>query len=91
MLAKVGPNGKPIPIPCICLQNLLLNMKTEFKTDNSKSDLKSFLDRPMRRESWLGKSLLRQISIVSVNGTFVNKFSISNEVMKYMSQRLESP
>ena len=58
-------------------------MKNEFKTDNSNSDLKSFLDRPMTRESWLGKSLLRQISIVSVNGTFVNKFSISNEVMKY--------
>ena len=33
-------------------------MKNEFKTDNSNSDLKSFLDRPMTRESWLGKSLL---------------------------------
>ena len=41
----------------------------------------------MTREFWLGKSLLthnpRQISIVSVNKTFVDKFSITNEVMKY--------
>ena len=57
--------------------------KKEFRTDNSKSDVKSFLDRSMTREFWLGKSLLRQISTVSVNGTFVNKFLISNEVMKY--------
>jgi hypothetical protein len=82
MLANVGPRGKPMPRPSICLYSLLLKMKKEFKTANSNKVLKRF------REKFINESVpsvnikFRQISIVSPRGMLVKRLSISKEAMK---------
>ena len=64
------------------LINLLLKVEKEFVTENSKSVLKILPGKPMIKDFGSVKRQFKQISIVSVNGMLVNKFSTSNEAIK---------
>ena len=47
---KVGPRGKPIPKPSICLYNLPLSIKKEFNNESSKRVLNKALVKPITLE-----------------------------------------